>query len=120
MITQKKFEYFKSRCKYWLNYFGIKNWKVEYFIDNSKENDLAYVEYIYNNRLVIVYFCSINWDKNHPPTNNNLNRIAFHEVCEILYIPARYLAENRFLKKGEIDTEIHNLIRTLENVLLNK
>ena len=45
---------------------------------------------------------------------------AFHEVCEIMLFPLRYLGECRFLTETEIDPEVHRLIRTFENVIFDK
>ena len=59
------------------------------------------------------------WD-NVEPTDFEIRKSAFHEACEVLLYPLRYLAEARFLTDSEIDPEVHNVIRTLENVLFKK
>ena len=60
------------------------------------------------------------WRNTIPVSNREVKISAFHEVCEIMLFPLRYLRECRFLTETEIDPEVHRLIRTFENVIFDK
>lgn len=54
------------------------------------------------------------------PTLKELKRAAFHEVTEALLLGRlRFLATNRYIQEREVDEEMHNLTRTLENILFH-
>jgi hypothetical protein len=59
----------------------------------------------------------------HPETSLfEIERTAFHECCEILFYKLVWFARNPELYKSdrEIITELHSIIRTLENNILPK
>ena len=120
--THKHFEIFKEECEKWIKMFGLTNWCVRYY--HKKDSDgstFSQTKYAYSGKAVDVCL-NINWPNDIPQSKVafELKQSAFHEVCEILLYPIRYLAECRYLTDSEIDPEIHNIIRTLENVVWSK
>jgi hypothetical protein len=52
-------------------------------------------------------------------TNRKLNQTAFHEMMELRLGKLRDMAEQKN-NWDEVDEQIHTLIRTFENLMLNK
>jgi len=118
--TAKHFKIFKTECEKWLNRVGLKNWCVRYYHqDDGDDGTLASTSYHYGSRVANIYL-NRTWNDSIEVSNYELKQSAFHEVCEILLYPLRYLSESRFLAHGDIDTEVHNVIRVLESVLWGK
>lgn len=119
-LTKEDFSFFKKECRHWADVFGLKNWEIN--ISKRKLDNTTYAEatFDHNNRCSDIW---INSDWSGFPVDINreeLRKTALHEVLEILLYPMRSLAENRFSVTEElIDTEVHNIIRSLENVILN-
>ena len=119
--TKKHFNLFKKECDYWIKEFGLTNWCVRYYHrKDSKQEVHAWCNFEFSGRAVdITLNAEVDDDyKLNPEFETKLS--AFHEVCEVLLFPLRYLAEARFLTDNEIDPEIHNIIRTLENAVFDK
>ena len=108
------FEKFKHFVNHWINFFGLYNWEINF---GHKEDDesMAYTTYNILNRHVRVVLAA-DWGE-HIVTEAELDKTAFHEVCEILFLKLRYIAEARFISDEETGEEIHNVIRTLEKVV---
>jgi hypothetical protein len=51
------------------------------------------------------------------PTDLEIRKAAFHEVCELLLSRLNTFAKYRFVRESQIDEESHNLIRILERVV---
>jgi len=115
--TAKHFKLFKKECERWITIFGLLNWTVHYYHEEDGDpNVFAWTQYNHDNRVVDVSLNRV-WANKPRDIEYELKRAAFHEVCEILLYPLRYLGEARFITSGEIDTGVHNVIRILENVV---
>lgn len=114
--TQKHFKIFKAECEKWLTRLNLRNWEVKYYHKEEDDSIFSWCNFSYSGRSADVCL-NINWPEKVPITEYELKRSAFHEVCEILLYPLRYLGECRFLTDSEIDPEVHNVIRILENAL---
>lgn len=118
--TDKHFEYFKKRVKYWLREFGLIGWRVffehgEADIGNN-ERGYAKVDFDIDGRNA-TFTLGLNWES-LKPTKALIDHSAFHEVCELLLGRLRVMAYSRFVNSDEIKEEVHAIIRTLENVIL--
>ena len=114
--TQKHFKLFKKECKKWIKTFGLLNWEVD-FIHRLSDEGIASTKYLYDNK-----WCEISLNKNWvntKPTNYEIKRSSFHEAMELFLVSIRTIAESRYIKEDDIDPEIHNIIRTLENVIFD-
>ena len=111
--TKKDFIIFKKECEKWIEIFGLKGWRVEFFHKKGK-GARAQCHYHTTDRVLDFYF---NTEWNSEVTDKKIRTTAFHETCEGLLCRIRVLSEYRFTTQLEIDEEIHSIIRTLENVL---
>jgi prephenate dehydrogenase len=110
--TKKDFKVFCDSVYYWINEFGLKGWHL-YFEHVYLENSLAQVTYNIITRIATFKLSTI-WDI--PVSNRDINLRAFHEVLELLLSRLNILAKLRFINEGEIDEELHNIIRIFENI----
>ncbi len=113
------FEIFVKECKKWIEIYGLKGWSVYYFHEHNDkiENSGASIRFGSLEGRVSSIFLEPDWQGN-PVTSYQLRKSAFHEISELLFSRIYYLAAARFLHSDEeIEEEIHNLIRILENVL---
>jgi len=115
--TKKHFELFKKECKKWIEFFGLKEWNVSYdWCTPVEDCVLAWSNHHFSAKSSYLIL-SKEWRNTVPVTNEQVKKSAFHEVCEMMLFPLRYMSECRFLSDTEIDPEIHRLIRTFENVI---
>ena len=115
-INKKDFKLFQQEVHKWLERFGLKGWNV-YFEHINIPGSLAQTQFNIIERLAI-FKLSTTWDI--PPTPEEIKKTAFHEVCELLLSRIRIIAKSRFINEDEIDEEIHNIIRILENTIFPK
>jgi len=113
--TQKDFEYFKDRCNFWQEFFGLINWKI--YLDHKKTDVLAscYTDYCGQ---VATLTLSTSW--NMPVTKESLNVSAIHEVLEIMLSPLMSMAKSRVWDYEDYEKEHHSIIRTLERLFTVK
>ena len=113
--TKKHFELFQKECNKWIEYFGLKQWRVFYehdYVDDAYGSINAH-----HPGKVVTITLSKSWEETKP-NNKYIKRTAFHEICELLISPLERLAKSRFgVLEEEIQEEIHNIIRTLENTV---
>jgi len=82
--TKKDFDYFKQRCRYWIKRFGLTDWRMDYDHDDTPEAK-ATCSWRVDSRTALITL-GINWTIT-PTNKSELNRTAFHEVCELLLAP---------------------------------
>ena len=121
-ITEKHFLLFKEECQKWIEIFGLKNWEINFYHKKDSSEYLASTVYSYQGRTVDVHLNTVWQDKRKTlDTNYELKKSAFHEICEILLYPVRYIGECRYVQGAfEIDAVVHDVIRVLENSLWEK
>ncbi len=111
------FKYFKGRCEYWLEFLGLKSWKV-YYGHADCEGNLADCSTDYAGRAATIRL-SKKW-QDLPPTGKLLNECALHECLEVMLSPLWGHATARIWDKGEYEQDHHAVIRVLEKVLIRK
>ena len=40
-LNKTHFEFFKKRCKFWVEYWGLKNWDIRYKFDKTEKEECA-------------------------------------------------------------------------------
>lgn len=121
--TTKHFELFKSECEKWIERFGLLGHRF-YFAHNDDKND-ALAWCVYPDRhedraFTLGLTKTLDKDRFDGFEPMDINRSAFHEVMEAFLYRLRNLAMCRFITPEEVEDEVHNIIRTLENVLYPK
>ena len=110
--TEKDFELFKKECQKWVDYFGLHGWDI-FYKHKQKEDCFGCIDYDTAKRNAVIYL-SIEWeDEYYSP--EKIRETAFHEICELLFARIKIINLNRFVGDDEMDEEIHNIIRILEN-----
>lgn len=115
ITTNKHFRTFKRECKKWVRVFGLTDWEIHYFHEPDPDNDRAWISRDLQNHTAGV-FLGLNWDS-VPPSDHELERAAFHEVCELLLSPLDDAAKCRYTTVPQINEARHEVIHVLENVL---
>jgi len=111
--TKQHFELFKRECKKWIKLFGLIDYRIEYF--NSEEangsrgetrdyDDLMAVDIIFPKEL------------NDETNIEKIKMAAFHEICEIMLMRLRKMADN-YYNFYRVNQEVHIIIRRLENFI---
>jgi hypothetical protein len=85
--------------------------------DDISPDSLAEVSYRTVGRVATINLAP-RW--NIEPTEQQLKKTAFHEICELFLARINILARDRYCNEENIDEEIHNIVRTLENVIFLK
>jgi hypothetical protein len=114
--TKRDFDYFCKRSRFWIKYFGLLDWDVDYDFDKEKGDHVAYCVSNLEGKAATIGFCR-DWDETKP-TKKQLDLAAFHEVCELLLSPLNILSKERFITESRVDEARHSIIRRLENTLL--
>ena len=115
LLIDADISYFQERCKYWIDFFGLKDWHIRYMKKDIKPNAEVWMNYpgkiatIVINEIIVLYDGE-NYKK-------DLNRSAFHEICHILLDELIYLALKRSIKKSQLRLAEETIIRRLENFL---
>lgn len=118
----KKIEFFIKRVKFYQQYFGLLSYNIE-ILPQTKENTCASTYFgdsdsdKSNRRITIAY--TLSFITNPNTTLEEIDKTAFHEICEVLLGNLRYIASIG-ISDIHVDNEIHLIIRTLENTLFLK
>ena len=113
--TTKHFNIFKEECLKWIEIFHLTRWEINFFHEES-DDSLAAIKCNFSAKAIdIIFNKTWNWTK--PPDEHEIKKCGFHEACEVLLYPLRYLGECRFLSESEIDPATHEIIHILENVV---
>lgn len=113
--TKRQLKIFTDEVHKWINVFGLQGWRIWCLLGDTDgaganvETDLD--QHQAHIRLSQDYEETWGWDDKY------LKQYAFHEVCHIWLSRLAHLAEERYVREDEISEEVHNVIRTLENVI---
>ena len=115
--TEEHFKIFKEECEYWLTKFNLKCYSI-YYVHDECEDAYATIQYDCVNRMATIFFNTDFGDIGI--SEDHIRETAFHEVCELLLGRLAWLAESRYLGSTDIEEELHNIIRTLENTVFKE
>lgn len=118
--TDEHFEIFRTEVNEWLDIFGLRSWGVRILHTDEGKPDgaKAWISGKYCDRVVCICMAKT-WEcpEANPPTKENIELDAFHEVCELLLQPMDVLARSRNWDGEEFDAARHAVIRVMENVI---
>lgn len=117
-ITKKQFELFKKEALKWLEYFGLKSWSV-YFEQKKIEGCRALCTFNCVGGIATISL-GTSWNEQNKifVTDEIIKRTAFHEVCELFLARLNDMVSQRYnLNEGDVEEEIHRIIRVLENTV---
>jgi len=113
-LNAADFELFKNKCQSWIEFFGLHGWRVFYNFEEIKDCFGDCTCFLSGRVCTIRLNSKIHKDDF---AELDLRRTAFHEVLEILFSRIRSINNARYVSDDEMEEEIHNIIRILENKL---
>jgi hypothetical protein len=112
----RDYRYFVRECEYYQKELGLLNWKIYYdHILNGKNKDSLAWTNGDNGGMVATIVLAVEW-KYTKPTEYQLSRVAFHEMCELLTWKIDEMARIG-CSAERCNEERHGIIMTLENIL---
>lgn len=117
--VDKKIKFFTERVLIYQKYFGLLSYEIDILpqIKNGtnastlfNDGDLGKA----SRRVTIAY--SLGFINDEKTTLDEIDKSAFHEICELFLGKIRFFAEYG-ISPVLVDNEIHSIIRTLENTL---
>jgi hypothetical protein len=115
-LTKKDFTEFQTECERWVDYFGMKDWEVCF---DREDEECARASCLADYTGKIAMICLTN-EWHNPPQKNEIKKVAFHEVVELLLAPLRAVAVARFATEDEIEVADHYIVRVLENTIFKE
>ncbi len=116
VTNNKHFNLFVKSCKYWLEQFGMSDWRVHYEHKNTPENDsLSWVQFNTGSRVAMICLAK-DWGTDKP-TDQMIKETAVHEVFELLLAKLSLAPFNRGVEAEEVEEEIHIIVRRWENYI---
>ena len=118
MKKEEKIKYFKSCVYKYIEFFGLFDWEVHIFYQDKPQ---ARASCYCNIPGKIASICYSEWVISKESTKKEINKVAFHEVCELFLSEISNYLEDRSLYTDEkvVNKLIHTIIRFLENKLWN-
>lgn len=116
--TKKDFSLFKEYAGGYVRLLGLVDWSIHYEHCDLPEN---YANTITNvsGRVARIEFGKY-WDDLRPKTNEELRKLALHEVLHVLLAPILKEATERYTQPYVIVDLEHEIIRRLENFSLKE
>jgi len=123
MNVEQKIEYFKERVKYYFfDFFHL--YELELQIEPQEElgtKATTYWHHIDDGACQItICYTNEDWIQRDDLTKEEIDRTAFHEVCESLLYELRELITRRFISEREVPNAVHRVIRRLENTVFER
>ena len=112
------FSLFKQECDYWINFFGLFFWEMNYTnkqVDNESHG-VCIISIIDRN-------ATINLEKRNDDEYNEetIKKTAFHEICDLLLADLSQHAYNtRSSELLSIESSEHSIIKILQNTVYEK
>jgi len=114
ILTDDDFEVFKDEFIYWVGVYGLKGWELHFVFDDDEHSDCrAQIARDHNGRIAVVMLTK-KW-VGEEPTDHNVRKCGYHEASELLLSKLNDLCRARTFSDNQIEEEIHNIIRILEN-----
>ena len=117
-LQQSDFEILVHECKYCIDYFGIKDWSVNYKFKELHDGFRAECKVNWSGR--ICYLC-LSTTHREKITDMEIRKSAFHEVLELLLTDLEYTLLDEKIPMEErkylAEVQRHSLIRRFENTV---
>ena len=117
-LDETHFEIFKEEFSYWVEIFGLKGWELKFWLTEVDDCSRAQCHTDQTGRVIIAVLGKT-WQATEP-TEYEIRRSAFHECTELFLAKINDISRARTITAPAIEEEIHNIIRTLENILWEK
>lgn len=120
-VNQLNIDYFIERVNhYFFDVFHMYEFELEICCDDNssaKSTTLWYPIEEGAGQITIAY--ANEWLNDEDTTLEEIDKTAFHEVCEALLWELQALCHGRFIMEKDIPNAVHRVIRRLENTIFN-
>lgn len=115
-ITRKVFKFFCARVRFYVHNYSLKDWELDIVIGDQKTDNRATCYTSIEDKYVKITIDPV-WDVE--PTDEVVNRAAFHEATELLLSTIDALMRERFVSISQINDARHSVIMRLQNLLID-
>lgn len=115
-LTEEDFELYMNEFAFWVNMYSLGDWEFHYYFEPDEEENCetrASISYDPVARIALVFLNS-KW-MGLEPTEFEVRKCAYHEACELLLGHINDLARSRTVTEKQIESQMHSIIRSLEN-----
>ena len=117
--TSQFFPAFEEEVNFWVKRFGLFSWDLEIYMATADEcpdlgKSWAICRAKQHDRTADIVL-NAEWES--APTEKQVRRTAFHEVCELLLFRLYFLAFDPKASVGDWEEENHCVIRIMENAV---
>ena len=116
--NRKHFKAFKAAASEWADKLGLSDWSLHYYHEDMGDDDRAPIATCKSDSQGRVATITLNiyWPEHLALTNEELSRVAFHELGHVLLAELVWLANNRICTDGLLTQAQHSVIRRLERL----
>lgn len=112
MKKKDKIKYFVKKTYQYQKQLGLLGYEIHIFKHKSKKGR-AYCSCEKKSMIASISY-NVNWIKK-PINKKQINRVAFHEICEILLFDIKETL-NLHLSINKANKYVHQIIRAIENI----
>jgi hypothetical protein len=112
--------------KKYIDFFGLYEWELFFSEDTNSMNRALVCWHTINDRqegsgMIATFQWRRSWIVKKETTKDEIKKVAFHEVLELLLGKVRDFGENKtvLIPDYVVDEEIHKIIRRIENKVFN-
>jgi hypothetical protein len=114
-VTEDNFKKFVALCKFWKNHFGLFDFHIHYY--HEKFDDAADLARTLANSEDRTAAVAINNRWLIPVTDEEIQRVALHEMMHVLLADLSEAAEQRIISERELKIVIEAAVLRLERIL---
>jgi len=118
ITTDKHFEMFVKECKHWIDYWAMKQWRIEFRHGDFVEDTRANFEYHWASMSAYIALEEY-WEGCVEVTDREIAEVAFHEVAEIMLSPIAQVASDH-CNEFDYNQKVHSIIRRMENSIFKE
>jgi hypothetical protein len=112
-IRKRAMEIYTKAIGHFSRQLGMGDWEYSVYEDEKSEAFRGRVECNMRGRMAEIDL-SMKWIERSNPSKSSIEETAYHECLEVLLMPIRDMLE-MYYSKDVVDTEIHKIIRRIEN-----
>lgn len=112
--AKENIRHFVRMVAFYKEVLGIFDWEI-YVDEGTSKNDRAWILSDLEGRLSTIFFSKV-WITDFDTTLDEVDRVAFHEVCEASLAEIRLMMLEFYAEKI-VNSLIHSMVRRMENVL---
>jgi hypothetical protein len=111
--------YFKERVNYYFfDFFKMYEYELTISSQDKFASRASTYWHSFDEGAQMITICyTEDWISEKDITKKEIDKVAFHEVCEAFLSELNQLIQERFITEDNVNRSIHKVIRKLENIL---